>query len=276
MKYNGYKLPAGQSNAVTHTGQFCSPAAPYADIKSPDYRSWRQQRLASRLSKISGHAAARWNHLITVVVGAGDAQGIDALPSTLGSLLAQHYRNIEVLLVGIPNVRLGDTSDFANCRGLFSEPDVDALDFLSDPATDALWRGSHCVLTDAGTEFDPDALDLLNAALDNLPDTTAPTLVLCEESPPADDAEDNPPTELSGRHVDVLRSLDKRGTAFMVSRTLLQLARRSQRRPTSLQDWLGGISTMTPAPHIVHIAETLIHAPPGPRLSSRSAPGDAP
>jgi hypothetical protein len=272
MNYNGYKPSAHSLSPAADTECISAPAAPYADIKSPDYGVRRQQRLAERLCKTDDHAAARWNHLITVVVYGRDTDDVETLPRTLGSLLAQHHRNIEVLVIGMPNARLADTSDFASCRGLFSEPDVDVLDLLSDPATDRLWRGSHLIVAPSGTEFDPDAVELLNAAVDSLSHPTAPALVLCDRDRLSGDDDVVAPNVLSASDSDVMRSLDTAETGFMVSRTLLLRARQVLQRPGSLRDWLYGVATMIPVPHVVHIAETLIHVPQVP-ASSRLSQG---
>jgi hypothetical protein len=276
MQFNGLKPSANPSSATAASVLADAQPLPTADTNSPNYASPRQQRLAERLRSAGDRSAACWNHLITVVVWGADADDIAALPRTLGSLLAQRYRNFEVLMVGKPNVCPSDTGDFTGCRGLFAAPYIDALDILSDPATDPLWRGSHLVLVSAGAEFDPDAIELLNAALDNVPDASAPALVLCENPSLAEESNTCPPAGLPDCPADVVRSLDKRGMTVMVSRTLLQLARQPRHRPTSLQEWLRGISTMIPASHTVHLAETLIHDPPEPHLSSRFAPGIAP
>jgi hypothetical protein len=251
-----------------------APNAPQVASGPADYSVWRQQRVAERLRNAGDHAPVRWNHLITIVVCGSDEDDIAALPRTLGSLLAQRYRNFEVLVVGKPNVRPSNTGDFTSCRGLFAEPSVDALDLLSDPATDVLWRGSHLIFANAGTEFDPDAIELLNTALDSLSDVTAPALVVCDHDRLSGGSDYCAPSILPGGDTDFTRSLDKLETAFMVSRTLLHLARRQPQRPTSLQDWLRGIATMTPPPHFAHIAETLIHIPQT-RRSSRPSPDDA-
>jgi hypothetical protein len=276
MKVNGFQQLIDPFSSTALSAQGIALPLPAADIKSPHYARARQQRLSERLRNAGDQAAAHWNHLITIVVCGSDDDDIAALPRTLGSLLAQRYRNVEVLVVGKLNIHLSDIGDFTSFRGLFAEPGVDATDILSDPAADALWRGSHLILAEPGTEFDPDAVELLNAALDTLPDATAPALVLCDDQLPADDTSVCPLPDVPDRHADVMQSLDKCGAAVMVSRTLLQLARRPQQRPTSLRDWLREIATMTPAPHIVHIAETLIHIPPEAPLSPRSAPGVAP
>jgi hypothetical protein len=275
MKFNGYKPSAysfSSTAAAAHGNALPSLAA---DIKSPNYARRRQQRLAERLRNAGAYPPARRNRLITIVVCSSDDDDIAALPRTLGSLLAQRYRNFEVLAVGKPNVRPSDTGDFTSCRGLFAEPDVDALDVLTDSSTDSLWRGSHLILVHTGTEFDPDAIELLNAALDNLPDTTAPALVLCEDHRLSGDSDVCPSAGLPDLDHNVMRSIDKHRTAFMVSRTLLQLARRAQQRPISPQAWLRGIAALIPGPHIVHIAEPLIQIPPEPRLPSRPASGNA-
>ncbi len=68
------------------------------------------------------------------------------------------------------------------------------------------------------------------------------------------------PRLLPGWEPDFVQSLDEIETAFLVSRALL-LARRGPQQPRSLHDWLRGVATMTPAPQIVHIAETLVHIP---------------
>jgi hypothetical protein len=276
MKFNGSKPSAYSFSSAAAAAH--SNALPFlaADIKSPNYARRRQQRLAERLRNAGAYPPARRNHLITIAVCSSHDDDIADLPRTLGSLLAQRYRNFEVLAVGKPNVLLNDTGDFTSCRGLFAEPDIELLDVLTDPSTDSLWRGSHLILVHAGAEFDPDAIEVLNAALDNLPDTTAPAFVLCEDHLLSGDGDVCPPAGLLNLDHNVMRSLDKHGTAFMASRTLLQLARRPPQRPISLQAWLRGLATMIPAPHIVHIAETLIHIPPEPRLSSRSTSGIAP
>jgi hypothetical protein len=131
-----------------------------------DYEVWRRARLAERL----GLAHTRqnvWHHLITVVVQAA-ASNTEALAHTLSTLNLQTYRNIEILVTVARETRPADAKDFASLRGLFVEPALDALDVLSDSATDRLWRGSHLVFATAGTTFDPDAFELLNRMLSPL------------------------------------------------------------------------------------------------------------
>lgn len=287
MNQNGRKLAFQFYNpAKGYEQTSTAAAAQYGDttsqaaIESLDYVISRQQRLAERLRNVSDRAAARWNHLITVVVRSQEADEIAALPRTLGSLLTQRYRNIEVLVVGKPNVQPRDTGDFASYRGLFLEPAVDVLDLLSDPGTDALWRGSHLVFACAGSEFDPDAVELLNGALDIVSDAAIPTIVFCEHDWKSCHPEGPAPSLLPGLDADLAQAVGHIETAFMVSRSLLLQARGQIQQTTLLADWLRGLATVSPSPHIVHVAETLIHIPhtslSALQPSSRSSPSVAP
>lgn len=269
MNYIGQKPSEGFFSPIAEFGADHSIQAAHVDAQSTGYENRRRQRLADRLGKSDDSSAHRWNHLITVVVdSAGDA---DALRHTLDSLLAQRYRNFEVLVAGVPALPSSTAEDFASCRGLFAEQAIDIANILTDPATDSLWRGSHLLFARAGTEFDPDALELLNAALDGMAHASIPAMVVCDYDH-LSGLEYGSPRLLPGWEPDFVHSLDEIETAFLASRALL-LAQRGPQQPRSLHDWLRGVATMTPAPQIVHIAETLVHIPQA-QPSERSASGD--
>ena len=60
---------------------------------------------------------------------------------TLESLLAQNFRNIEVIVAGAASSISSCINDFQTLRGIFCEPGLDPLGMLSDADHDKLWRG---------------------------------------------------------------------------------------------------------------------------------------
>ncbi len=224
-----------------------------------NYSAWQRLRLAVRLADANA-GTPLWNHLITVVIFPAEADAAAGLPATLASLRAQHYRNIEVLAAGMTCDLPADAADFSSYRGLFFEPERSALDFLTSPDADRLWRGSHVVFARAGTEFAPDAFTLLNAALSPGPDHAAPDLVLCDHDRVDGAGEFAAPHLMPGWDPDLICAFDYIETAFLASRTIVR-ARRTEPRPQSLHDWLCSIARGTRAPVTRHIAEPLMHLP---------------
>lgn len=221
------------------------------------YEAWRQERLAARLAASPAPPDA-WNHLITVVAFGGES---GALCRTLESLRAQTYRNIEILSAGHDAAALRPAGDFASLRGLFAEPALDPLAMLSDPATEALWRGSHLLFAPAGTTFDADAFALLNAALTPENGAAAPDLVLSDHDRTTEGGPE--PILLPGWDPDLVGAMDVVGTAFLASRRLVR-ARRGASPWRSLHDWLRGIAEARQAPRWVHLSEPVIHLPDPP------------
>ncbi|TIL82921.1 MAG: glycosyltransferase [Mesorhizobium sp.] len=233
---------------------------------SAGYDSWRQSRLAERMA-LAGQQRT-WNHLITVLIHDAASASRETLSHTLSSLLGQTYRNIEIVVAGVHEIDLPDVDDFTSLRGLFAEPTLDALNVLSDPAHDHLWRGSHLVFAAAGTTFDTDAFALLNRMLSPLRGTPMPDLIVCDHD--RRDAGAVPqPCFLPGWDPDLIVSMDYVGTAFMASRKLI-FSRRSAERPNSLHGWL---RTLASGPLAVgHLTETVMHLPTAlPRPSAEPA-----
>jgi len=141
-----------------------------------EYAAWREMRRNTRQVEEPG-ADAAWNHLISVFVHGKAGAGLVA---TLESLRSQTYRNIEIIVGGPQTAELPPRDDFASLRGMFPEPEADPLTLLADPASDRLWRGSHIMFAQAGTLFDDDAFELLNALLNQGSAESRPDLVLCD------------------------------------------------------------------------------------------------
>ena len=221
------------------------------------YAAWQRARVIARLA--ANPPADQWNHLITVVIFDDDSDDADRFSATLASLHAQHYRNIEVMLVGVPRDLAAGPGDFSGHRGMFVEPSLDPFDILASPATDRLWRGSHLLFARAGTQFAPDAFQLINAAL-NPACGDVPDLVVCDHDRLGASGELTAPSCGPGWDPDLIGALDYIETAFLASRALV-LARRSAGRPASLHDWLCGIARSLPQPSIAHVAEPLVHMP---------------
>jgi glycosyltransferase involved in cell wall biosynthesis/GT2 family glycosyltransferase/2-polyprenyl-3-methyl-5-hydroxy-6-metoxy-1,4-benzoquinol methylase len=262
-----------------------SPAGPAAqrveraDSLAANYPAWQRARLAERLAAAP---SGIWNHLITVVVFAVGPDAAAGLAATLTSLRGQHYRNIEVLVAGVADDLPTDATDFTGHRGLFLEPELDALNILAAPAADRLWRGSHVVVVRAGSEFAPDAFALFNAALTPAPGDARPDLVLCDHDRLTAAGELTAPSFAPGWDPDLICAFDYIETAFLASRALV-LAQRPAGRPASLHEWLCGIARGLQQPVTRHIAEPLVHMPanapqPRPRPAApaaRSAPAGA-
>jgi O-antigen biosynthesis protein len=225
------------------------------DARLTGYGDWRRSRLDKRLE--SAGARRVWNHLITVLVDGASANA-DAVSRTLSALHCQTYRNIEIVVTGVRETDLPDLAGFASLRGLFAEPELDALDVLSDPVADRAWRGSHLVFAAAGTTFDPDAFALLNRMLSPLGAASAPDLIICDHDRIAGAIAR--PCFLPGWDPDLIVAMDYIGTAFMTSRKLV-LDRRSP-RPASLHDWLRGLANGPLA--VGHLTETVMHLPTAP------------
>src|SRR5438477_5610986 len=116
---------------------------PSSSARQADYRNWRKHRLSERLAAPQAVVDV-WNHLITLVLFSNGPGNASALPASLASLREQHYRNIEVLIIGLEDATLSD-ADFSGLRGLVAEPCLTPQAFLAERACDALWRGSHLV-----------------------------------------------------------------------------------------------------------------------------------
>lgn len=225
---------------------------------SAGYDDWRQSRLAERMA--SAGEQRTWNHLITVVIHDAASASGEALSHTLSTLLAQSYRNIEIVVAGVRETDLPDVDDFASLRGLFAEPTLDALNLLSDPAHDHLWRGSHMVFAAAGTTFDTDAFALLNRMLSPSRGTPMPDLIVCDHDRRLDAGAVPQPCFLPGWDPDLIVSMDYVGTAFIASRKLI-LGRRSAGRPNTLHGWLRALASGPLA--VGHLTETIMHLPTG-------------
>src|SRR5579871_1399649 len=241
-----------------------------------DYAQWRRQRLSERLA---GPAAAGiWNHLITLVLIGGRSGDAAALTVSLASLREQRYRNIELLVLGPQDSVPMDSADFYGFRGLAAEPHLTPEMLLAEEACDALWRGDYLVFADAGTEFDPDAFALLNAALTPGRGSLRPDLVLCDHDRRLGSGDYAAPSFLPGWDADLIQAFDYVGTAFMVSRRLVH-SQRSAGRAGSLHEWLRRLGRSQPGPATAHVAETAMHlagpppAPPAPFVPSRLPAG---
>jgi GT2 family glycosyltransferase len=231
------------------------------------YEDWRQSRLVQRMG--SADAQPVWNHLITVFVYDGMSASADILSRTLETLRSQTYRNIEIVVAGARETELPDLAGFVSLRGLFAEPMLDALEVLSDPAADHLWRGSHLVFAAAGTTFDPDAFALLNRMLSPLHGASPPDLVVSDHDRIARAGAAPHPCFLPGWDPDLIVAMDYIGTAFMASRKLV-LDRRSAEGPDSLHGWLRSLASAPLASG--HLTETVMHLPAGmPRPSAATA-----
>ena len=231
-----------------------------------EYAAWREMRRNTRQVEEPG-ADAAWNHLISVFVHGKAGAGLVA---TLESLRSQTYRNIEIIVGGPQTAELPPRDDFASLRGMFPEPEADPLTLLADPASDRLWRGSHIMFAQAGTLFDDEAFELLNALLNQGSAESRPDLVLCDHDRlgPGGAAV---PHFLPGWDPDLVCAMDVVGTAFLVSRRLLQ-ARRSGTAPGSLREWLIGVAQAPRAPHWAHLAEPAIQLPDPPAKPDRTTP----
>ncbi len=240
------------------------------DVLLAGYDNWRRSRLGERMESAGEQRV--WNHLITVLVY-GAAANADAVSATLSALHCQTYRNIEIVVTGVRETDLPDPADFASLRGLFAEPELDALDVLSDPVADRVWRGSHLVFAVAGTTFDPDAFALLNRMLSPSRAASPPDLVICDHDRIAGAVAR--PCFLPGWDPDLIVAMDYIGTAFMASRGLIS-NQRSAQRPGSLHGWLCGLAGR---PLVAgHLTEPIMHLPIGlPRpLAATAGVGDLP
>ena len=224
------------------------------------YSEWQRGRLADRLA-VATEPFALWNHLITVVIF-GESGEAKALAATLASLRLQSYRNIELLVVGLPCDPLADASDFTGLRGLFFEPKLNALDILASDAADRLWRGSYLMFVRAGTEFAADAFSQLNIALNPPPGGASPELVICDHDRLSAAGELVEPSFVPGWDPDFILTFDYIGSAFLASRSLV-MAQRGASRPGSLHQWLCGIARGVRQPTTRHVAEPLLHVPAG-------------
>jgi GT2 family glycosyltransferase/SAM-dependent methyltransferase len=228
-------------------------------VIAANYSAWQCSRLSQRLG--AGNAASGlWNHLITIVIFAAEPDTGMGLPVTLDSLRRQSYRNIELLIAGGSNDLPADLADFSGHRGLFLEAALHPLDVLTSPATDRLWRGSYLMFARAGTQFDPDAFALLNAALNPARGDAAPDLVLCDHDRLTASGEVTAPSLGPGWDPDLICAFDYMETAFLASRALV-LAQRAAQPPTSLHQWLRGIARGLRQPLTGHVAEPLVHMP---------------
>ena len=216
-------------------------------------------RLAERLAAAPVRSET-WCHLITVVVFVSEPDEEARLSTTLASLCAQRYRNIEVLVTGLPNKIAADSIDFGGHRGLFFEPTLSPLDILASPATDRVWRGSYVVFARAGTEFAPDAFVLFNAALNPAYGNALPDLVLCDHDRLTVGGEHTAPSFIPGWDPELICAFDYIETAFIASRVLV-VAQRAAGRPASLHHWLCSVARGLRQPLVGHIAEPLVHVP---------------
>lgn len=227
------------------------------DSRAADYSAWEGSRRAARL-EAADDLSGLWNHLITIVIFAAEPDGAMRLSATLASLRRQHYRNIEVLLAGVPSDLPADLTDFSEYRGLFVEPALHPLDVLTLPAVDRLWRGSHLMFARAGTEFAPDAFALFNAALNAARGDAAPDLVLCDHDRLTASGEVTAPILGPGWDPDLICAFDYIETAFLASRALV-LTQRAAQPPASLHQWLCGVARGLRQPATGHVAEPLVH-----------------
>jgi GT2 family glycosyltransferase len=249
-------------------GPLAAAAAPQGrgEPLPASYPEWQRLRVAQRL-RAPRTSSDLWNHLFTIVIFAEAPVGANALPATLASLHRQTYRNIEVLIAGAADDLAPSLADFSGHRGLFVEPALDALDILSSPAADQLWRGSHVMFARAGTEFAPDAFALINAALNPADGASPPDLVICDHDRLGGSGDVTTPSLGPGWDPDFICGFDYLETAFVASRALIT-AQRGE-RPASVYDWLCGIARRPRQPVTSHVAEPLVHMPP-------SAPQPAP
>lgn len=226
--------------------------------------------------RLAGPSAttATWNHLITLVLFCSGAEDAIALPASLASLREQQYRNIEVVVIGAQEAALSGTGDFSGLRGLTVQLSLTPPELLAKEAYDALWRGTHLVFARAGTEFDPDAFALLNAALEPGHGLPRPDLVLCDHDRRLGPGDFADPSFLPGWDPDFIQAYDYIGTAFLVSHALV-VSERAAGQPASLHDWLCRLGRSQPGPVTAHVTETVLHlagpppAPPVPLALSR-------
>ncbi len=242
--------------------------APESAAPRPDsYAAWRQERRAARAGK---PVEAGWNHLISVVLFGEGPADLPALLASIESLKAQTYRNVEII-VGCPGSAgaLADT-DASILRGLFVHPALIAPTFLAAAGSDRLWRGDYALLAPAGTEFEADALALLNAAIARDP---AAGLVTCDYDTGKESG--LTPHLLCGWDPDLIQSFDYLRHAFLVSRELIAAQRAQAGRPATIHDWLCRLGRCHPQPATTHVAECLLHLPET-AAAARAAPAAVP
>jgi len=219
---------------------------------APEYSSWRERRLRERLHE--AHPAPGIRHELLSIIVYVDDLAVDRdtrLKRTLQSLLQQTYRNIEALVVGPSPINLPLLDQFIHFRGLFYEPLKSHLDFLRDSEASRLWRGSHLLFAPAGTEFDPDTFELLNAALQGDPPAD---VVLCDY-----DTVQGGPAFTPGWDPDLLQTYDYIRTAFLASRQLIQHHIANASLFATAYDWLRHVAEQERDLRSAHVTETLIH-----------------
>jgi GT2 family glycosyltransferase len=226
--------------------------------------------MAAREEISLNNSMASWNHLITIIVFGCD-DNATGQAHTLASLLAQNFRNIEVILAGKAASISNCIDEFQTLRGIFFEPGLDPLGVLSDADHDKLWRGSYLTFARAGTEFDPDCFSLVNDALCR-GGGSIPELVVMDHDRSSPKTEFREPVFLPGWDPDLVLDLDCIGTAFVVSRGLV-MSQRASERPRSFYDWLKGIARMHPQAQTIHVSEPVVHLPDSPpQLESAPPP----
>jgi GT2 family glycosyltransferase len=231
-----------------------------------EYTDWRSSRRAAREKLSFSHSGSSWNQFFTIILFGCDDNGAGQ-SRTLKSLLAQTFRNIEIIVAGKAASVEDCIDDFRTLRGIFVEPGLDALGLLSVADHDTLWRGGYLTFARAGTEFDPDCFALVNDAL-NSRGGSIPELVVMDHDRFSPETQLREPVFLPGWDPDLVQALDCIGTAFVVSRGLVESQRASE-RPRSFHDWLKGVAQLHPQPRTAHVSEPVVQLPdPPPRLES--------
>ena len=231
-----------------------------------DYPAWRQRHAQWRQrTRLRGPHLHHPLFTVAVDCSAGDVR---ALSSTVESLLAQRYRNVEITLCGVPSgadsAGLPELDQWTvaghEFRGLLWEPDAVATHALSSAAAGACApasRGDFVMCLPAGATLDADCFDEVCHALHAADLDADPGLVLIDHDSEAADGGALEPHLLWNWGLDQLQACDLIGPSFMVSRACVE-ARGGAPCP-SVRAWMLNLMRSGREPEIVHVAAPVVH-----------------
>ena len=227
--------------------------------ESAEYEAWRKENAARRLSR-KADVNGVWNNMFTVVVYPSTENDDDAVSTTIASLAAQDYLNIEAIVLGGSEAEIVGQHDFTTLRGLFVEPLTRLENLFGAAKTARRWRGDYIMIVPVGTTFDEDAFRLLNAACN--PDSLGkiPDVVICDFDAPDLETGAKIPSFVPGWDPDLIQCVDYIRSSFIFSPEIFETVCQAD-RPKTLHDWLCCLATGRSKAEIRHLAEPLVHLP---------------